>query len=116
MRCIQTASFMALGVLHMAQKQTCSHAEIKPIIFLANNLTNRFKKNKLRFFRDGYVGKHQKDPQTLIDTYCSGYINSYHMNTVGETALISPNQVEEKPAYQFRVAQGVIDIVIDHAI
>ena len=95
---------MTLAIFDEAVKNNSGDAKVQPIMFLANNLTNRFKKKKTTFFHDGLVGKHRSEPQVLIDTYCSGYINSYHMNTVGETALIIPNQQEEKPAYQFRVA------------
>lgn len=39
------------------------------------------------------------------------------MNTLGETAgglPFVPGQLEEKPAYRCRVAQGTINIIIDH--
>jgi hypothetical protein len=64
---------MALALFEEAQKRQQDDFKVRPIIFLANNLTNRFKKKKsLSFFRDGYVGRHRDDPQGLIDTYCSG--------------------------------------------
>lgn len=36
------------------------------------------------------------------------------MNAIGETNLLFPGQLEEKPIYKYRVAQGIIDLIAAH--
>ena len=44
----------------------------------------------------------------------NGVIQSYNMNAIGETNLLLVGQLEEKPIYKYRVAQGLIDLLACH--
>lgn len=57
----------------------------------------------------------QKTPEEeVIKEYFNDSIQSYHMNAIGETNLLFSGQLEEKPVYKYRVAQGLIDLLASH--
>ena len=82
------------------------------MLFVANNLCNRLSGGKAKFFDVGVLAT--ADPGVVISQHCEDVISSYHPNKLGETALVHPGPVEEKPIYRWRVAQGIVDIIVAH--
>ena len=77
------------------------------MLFVTNHLVNRHKGKSLSFYRDSYIVKNKDTPDELINTYCSGLLSSYHLNTIGEADSgipFVPGELEDKPAYRVRVA------------
>jgi hypothetical protein len=90
--------------------------KIKPIIFLSTNLSNRLSGKKQHLFDIGELAKNSHKPESFIKEFCDDAINSYHMNNIGNTHLFYPGIIEEKSVFKVRVAQGAIDIIIEHFI
>ena len=107
LRTVQTGAFLVKGIFDSVQE-----AQEKPLIFVAKNLCNRLSGGKVKFFDVGTLAT--VEPDAIISNHCDDVIGSYHANKLGETALVHPGPVEEKPTYRWRVAQGIIDIIVAH--
>ena len=55
-----------------------------------------------------------KSAQDIIANELTGAVQSFHMNEIGDTNMIQPGLLEEKPIFKHRVGQGIIDLVSSH--
>ena len=98
------------------QQETKSDKSILPIIFISTNLSNRLSGKKQHLFDIGELAKNSLKPEGFIEQYCDNNISSYHLNQIGNTHLFYPGVIEEKSVFNIRIAQGSIDIIIEHFI
>ena len=96
-RCVQTAAFLGHGLMSASGAQ-----DAKPTLSVSHNLANRISGKKKYFYEQGLI---VTTPSTeVISAKTNDAIQSYQMNQIGETNLIFPGQIEEKPTYKYRVA------------
>ena len=93
---------MGLGLFNRTHKYVDTADTIKPIIFIAKNLSNRSKK-EAKAFNLTYISK-PNIYNNVVNEQCKGVIQSYHWNTIGETHFFGIGTIESKPAFQFRAA------------
>lgn len=88
--------------------------DAKPTLNICHNLANRISGKKKHFYEQGLIATMPSNE--VISQKTNDVMHSYQMNQIGETNLIFPGQIEEKPTYKYRVAQGIIDLITSHFV